>query len=185
MKNLWPDDILETQRCIIKIPQESEAEWMWNLISENTTKYMIWSNWKDHSQTLQNIIDTREKSQKWEEWQGAIYLKDSWKLIWRCWINTYSKDIPSFQLWYWISEEHYGEWIIPECVNKFLQYAFEESNFQKVIIRCDSENINSEKVALKCWFLLEWTLKKHEKIRWKLRDTKFFGILKEDYLWKY
>jgi len=36
------DAVLETERCFLKIPEESDAETMWNLISENTTQYLIW-----------------------------------------------------------------------------------------------------------------------------------------------
>jgi RimJ/RimL family protein N-acetyltransferase len=182
MKKLWLNDILETQRYILKLPQESEAEYMWNLITENTTKYMIWNKSDTVDETLKNIKETKEKSQKWTEWQAAIYDSSSWELIGRCWINTYDEKIPSFQIWYWISEKHYGKWIVPECVKRLLHFAFIESSFEKVIIRCDSENINSQKVALKCWFNFEWEFKKYERINWKLRDTKFFGITKEDYL---
>ena len=100
----------------------------------------------------------------------------------RCWINKYHDDIPSFELWYWIAEEYYGKWIIPECVNKFLKYTFIEHGYNKVIIRCDSENINSQKVAIKCGFTEEGEFKNHERIKWELRDTKYFGITREDYL---
>ena len=55
MKKLWINDILETERCILKIPQESEAEYMWNLITQDTTRYMVWDKWDDFSSTLQNI----------------------------------------------------------------------------------------------------------------------------------
>lgn len=181
MKKLGVTDILETDRCTIKLPQESEAEYMWWLITESTTKYMIWTNWKDSSKTLNNIKETLIKAKEWKEWQAAIYLKDSWELIWRCWINKYYEDLPACELWYWVSEKHYGKWFMPECVKKYLEFAFQKWLYEKVIIRCDSKNINSEKVALKCWFTFEWEFKKHERIKWELRDTKFFWITKEEY----
>lgn len=182
MELLWIHDILETERCLIKTPQESEAEYIWNLITEGTTKYMLWSKWKDYSTTLDNIKKTRDKAKKWESWDAAIYDKKSWRVIWRCWINKISSEIPSFELWYWIAEEYYGQGIIPECVKKYLHFAFVENDYEKVIIRCDSKNINSERVALKCGLVFEGEFKNHERIRWELRDTKYFGITREDYL---
>ena len=184
MKKLGITDILETERCIIKIAQESDAEYMWSLITEDTTKYMIWDKWEDYSSTLQNI----KKAKKWAEegtsWEWTIYLKDSGICIWRCGINEIKDKIPSFQLWYWISEEYYGKGIIPECVKRYLRFAFEESSFEKWVLKCDSNNINSEKVALKCGYSFEWLHKNDDRISGKLRDSKYFWITREDYLWK-
>jgi ribosomal-protein-alanine N-acetyltransferase len=182
MKKLWINDILETERYILRIPEESEAQYMWEIITESTTKHMIWNKWETSKDTLDNIIKTRDSAQSWQYWGAAIYDKESWVLIGRCGINKYHEDIPSCELWYWVSEEYYGKGIIPECVSRILKYAFEKSTIEKVIIRCDSKNENSKKVAVKCWFTHEWTFKRHERIKWELRDTSFYWILKEEYL---
>lgn len=184
MKKLWINDILETKRCILRIPEESEAETMWNLITEDTTMFMIWDKWEDISDTKNNLKETREKCMQWKEWQAAIYEKQSWNLIWRCWINKYHDDIPSFEIGYWVNENYYGKWIIPECVMRYLEYAFEEEKFEKVIIRCDSKNKNSTRVAEKCGFIFEWEFKKYERVKWEIRDTKFFWITREEYFAK-
>lgn len=62
-----------------------------------------------------------------------------------------------------------------------MQFTFKESNFVKGIIRCDTENENSKKVALKCWFSHEWDFKNHERIKWILKDTSFYGITLHEY----
>lgn len=181
VKKLWLQDILETQRCIIKIPEESEAEYMWNLITEDTTRYMIWDKWDDFTRTTKNIQETRENAQAWKSWDAAIYDKRTQKCIGRCGINKIDDKVPSFELGYWISEAYYGKWIMPECVTAYLQFAFEKSSFEKWVIRCNTENENSKKVALKCGFNYEWTFKNNERIRWELRDTSFYGITREEY----
>lgn len=181
MKKLWLHDILETERCIIKIPEESEAEYMWNLITEDTIKYMIWDKWDTYETTLKNIQKTRKNAEAWISWDAAIYDKQTQKYIGRCGINKIRDEIPAFELWYWVSEEYYGKWIVPECVKRFLKFAFEESKFEKWVIRCDTQNKNSAKVALKCGFSHEGDFKNHERIRWKLRDTSFYGITREEY----
>ncbi len=70
---------------------------------------------------------------------------------------------------------------MPECVKRYLQFAFEESDFVKGVIRCDSANKNSKKVALKYWFIYEWEFKNYERIKWKLRDTSFYWITLDEY----
>lgn len=181
MKKLGLHDMLETERFIMKIPEESEAESLWSLISDETTKYMVWDKSDSYEETLKSIISRREKAKLWENWESAIYDKYTWECIWQCGINKIDEKIPSFSLWYWISEKYYWKWIVPECVKRILKFVFEESSFEKWIITCDSQNINSWKVALKCWFELEWTLRKHERVKWKLRDTNYYGLTREKY----
>ena len=119
---------------------------------------------------------------EWKTWEAAIYDKQTWKIIGRCWISRIEDDTALFELWYWISEEYYWKWIMPECVNRYLKFGFEESNFEKIVIRFSSENINSEKVAIKCWFNFKEEIKNYEKIDWEWRDTKFFYITRKQHL---
>ncbi len=175
------NDIIETPRCILKIPTISEAEEMWNLISENITRFMIWSKSDNYNEMLENIKETILKAKESSTWDAAIYEKETWKLLWRCWINKINKEVPAFEIWYWVEEWSWGKWYMPECVKALAKFAFEAWNFEKWIIHCDSQNINSEKVALKSWFTFEWEFKNHERIKWQLRGTKFFWLTREDY----
>ena len=181
MKKLWLTDTLETKRCILRIPEESEAEYIWNLITEDTTKYMIWDKGSDFSGTLDSIKKRKKWVEEWKNWEAAIYDKETLLCIGNCWINKIDDHTPSFALGYWIAPEYYGRWIIPECVREILRFVFEESNFEKWVITCDGQNTNSWKVALKCWFEFEWKLKNHERIKGELRDTNFYGITREQY----
>ncbi len=181
MKIPWINDTLETKRCILKLAEESEAEYTWSLISPNITKYMLWEKWKDYSSTLKNIQKSRKDSLKKKSFDAAIYLKESWKIIWRCWIISVNKQSNSVEFWYWLSESYWWVWIMPECIDRLLQYVFLESCFEKAIIRCDKENTNSSRVAIKCWFTFEWCFRKYEKRDGVLRDTNFYWILKEGY----
>ncbi len=126
MKKLWLDSTLETQRCILKIPQESEAEYMWNLISSDITEYMLWDKWRDFSQTLKNIKKTRKKAESWNSWDAWIYLKKTWKCIGRCGIIWFDRDVPSIEIGYWISSKYWGKWYVPECVKILIDFSFKE-----------------------------------------------------------
>jgi RimJ/RimL family protein N-acetyltransferase len=114
-------------------------------------------------------------------WDAGIYNKTTGVLLWRCGIYKKNIEVPSFSIGYWLWNSYWWEWIIPECVQALTKYAFETWGFEKWTIRCDSMNLNSQKVAIKSWFVFEWEFKKHERIQWELRDTKFFWITKEDY----
>jgi len=40
MKKLGLSDILKTERCILKIPEESETEEVWDLIDDEVSHFM-------------------------------------------------------------------------------------------------------------------------------------------------
>lgn len=181
MKKLWLKDILETQRCIMKIPEISQSQNIWNLIAPALTQYLAWEKWEDVSQTIQNVEQARIKAKSWKAWDAAIYDKVSWEIIGRCGIIEIDDTIPSCSIWYMLAEEYWWKWIIPECVHRIIKFAFEESEFEKIIIRCDSRNENSAKVALKCGLFFEGEFKNHIREKWSLIDMKYFWITKEQY----
>lgn len=190
MKKLWLDDILESQRCILRIPKESEVEEMWNLISDETTQYVNWSKWPDSSWMLENIKNRRQESLVWTSWQAWIYLKDDNILIWSIGFQWLKEDIQSSEIWYWLSEKYWKQWYMTECLEKLIETSFTKLGWNSLIIRTDIPNISSRKLAESCWFLLDGTLRNNSITRWKIVDVTHYSILKKDYLsknklWKY
>lgn len=177
MKKLWINDILETQRCILKVPEESDAEDIWNLVTENIQKYLIRENYE-------SIKHSKQETNTWHLWDAAILDKKTQKYIWRISISYVCEKVKSIELWYWLSEEYWGEGIVVECIKRIKNFSFESANYEKIIIRCDSDNIQSIRVAEKCWFQQEWILRKDHYARWACIDRCYFWLLREEYLWK-
>ena len=177
MKKLGLNDILETQRCIIKLPKQSEAEYMWSLITENTTKYMIWNKWLDSRETLKNIKKTQEKAEKWESWEWAIYDKKTWVCIGRCGINEIDSIIPSFQLGYWIAEPFWNEGYATEAVGAILKFGFETLGLNKVIAVYLPTNEASGKVMIKNGMIKEAEFKNHDVKRGHTKDDNVYVSL--------
>ena len=181
MKKLGLDDILETERCLIKIPQINEVEFIWNLITPQVTENMLWDKWEDSSQTYENLLKARKKAKSWDSWDAAIYLKETWKCIWRCGIPEIDKNIPSVSIWYWLSPKYWWKWIIPECVDKLLSTAFNEMGMINAVLCADSNNMKSRRVAEKCWFTLDGVIRRERKVKWTVRDVAVYTMLKEEY----
>lgn len=177
MKKLWLNDILETQRCILRIPKKSEAEEIWGLVTPNIQKYLIREN-------INSIRDSKKQAQEWKLWDSVIYDKNNNKILGRISISYVSEEIKSIEIWYWLSEQSWGQWIMFECVKRLVDYSFKDADYEKVIATCNSDNEKSIKLLKKMGFIHEWTLRKHQYVRWIAVDIIYFWMLKEDYLRK-
>ena len=181
MKKLWLDDVLETERCLIKIPEIGEAEYIWNLITPDVTENMLWDKWEDFSQTHANLIKTRDKAKKWESWDAAIYLKETWECIGRCWMVNIDNNIPAMEIWYWLTPTYWWKWIVPECVDKLLFVGFQKLWMINAVLCADSNNTKSRRVAEKCGFTLDGVIRRERKVKWTVRDVAVYTMLKEEY----
>lgn len=177
MKKLTIDDILETKRCTLKVPEESDAWEIWELATKNIQKYLVREN-------FESIKNSKKETSKWHLWDGAILHTETQKYIWRLSVSYINEETKSIELWYWISEDFWGQWLIPECVERIKNFAFENAGYEKIVIKCDSSNSQSIRVAEKCWFKKEWVLRKDQYVRWALIDRSYFWFLKEEYSWK-
>ena len=88
-------------------------------------------------------------------------------------------DIPKTQIGFYIDEDHEGKGIISKAVSKIIDYCFDEKGFEKLFMRIHPENLAAQKVAEKCGFELEGTIRKDYKTpSGKLVDLLYYGKVK-------
>lgn len=182
MKKLWLSDKLETKRLIIEMPKIEDARELYTLINDDITEFMPWSKWEDYKFVESHIKEKIELCNNWESWDCLIRKKDNNKIIWKFWIIKFDEDINSIELWYWIWKEFWWQWYIPECVELIKAYWFNILWINRIVIIATKENIKSRKVAEKCWFKLDWILRQHWNVKWKIVDKAIYTSLKEDFI---
>lgn len=98
-------------------------------------------------------------------------------------IKEISAKINRGELAYFIDRNYNGLGIISEISREIIKYGFEELGLNKIIICTSSENIASQRIALKNNFKREGILRK-EFLNYFgiLEDVNYFGLLKSDYL---
>ena len=88
-------------------------------------------------------------------------------------------DIPKTQIGFYIDEAYEGKGIISKAVSKIIDYCFDDKGFEKLFMRIHPENLAAQKVAEKCGFELEGTIRKDYKTAsGKLVDLLYFGKVK-------
>ncbi len=87
--------------------------------------------------------------------------------------------IPKTQIGFYIDESYAGQGIISKAVEEICKHCFEEKGFEKLYMRIHEENIAALKVADKCGFDLEGTIRKDYRTHsGELVDLLYYGRLK-------
>lgn len=181
MKKLTKDFIIETDRLIIKIADHSYLQSFYELIDEDVCKFMVW-NKLSTPDDYKKVIDNRLKDiEEWKRWDAIITDKNTCEMIWSFWIVNYQDNINGIELWYWLAKKYWWNWYIKECVERIIEIWFNDCWYERILIKATKENINSINVAKRCWFQLDWVLRKDAYIKGDFVDKAYYTFLKEDY----
>ncbi len=88
-------------------------------------------------------------------------------------------DIPKTQIGFYIDEAYTGKGIITKAVMEICKHCFDDKGFEKLFMRIHPENLAALKVAEKCGFELEGTIRKdYRNNAGQLVDLHYYGKLK-------
>ncbi len=87
--------------------------------------------------------------------------------------------IPKSEIGFYIDEAYEGKGIITKALNQICDFCFEERGFEKLFLRTHPENVSAQRVAEKCGFQLEGTIRKDYKTTaGQLIDLQYYGRLR-------
>lgn len=149
---------IRTNRLLIRPAQAGDGQQINDAVLESFGQFKLWLPW------AKELPPTREESEIAAREMYADYIlrkqlscvvfKDN-ELIGMCGFVQFKWLIPSGEIGYWCRKNAQGRGYTQEAVNALVLYAFKQIGLRKVILRCDSENDASIKVAEKCGFKLE------------------------------
>ena len=178
-------EAINTDRLLLRKFKLNDAYDMYkNWASDSAvTKYL---SWKHHS----NVALTKEIINQWINeyntqmvYNWAIELKEVKQVIGGISIVALNDKNYSCEIGYCISKMHWSNGITTEALKAVIDYLFSKVNFNRIVAKHDTNNIDSGKVMLKSGMKYEGTLRQA-----KLRDNKEFydlaiyAILKDDWL---
>ena len=87
--------------------------------------------------------------------------------------------IPKTQIGFYIDEAYAGKGIITEAIQLICDICFQDKGFEKLFMRIHPDNIAAKKVAEKCGFELEGTIRKEYKTpSGELVDLLYYGKIR-------
>ena len=145
---------LETERLILRPPQESDAAAMAplanNLTLTKNTVSMPYPYTLDDARAF--ITRSRERRAKGADFPFAIFKKAGMTLIGAVGVHPER----NFELGYWIGEPFWGQGYATEAARRVVRFAFEELNANKIVAGWYHDNPASGRVLEKLGF-------RHEK----------------------
>lgn len=93
--------------------------------------------------------------------------------------GKYGKDSHKDEVGYWIAKEYWGKGIMGKVLKKVCEIGQNEYGLVRIEAPIFAFNLHSQKVAEKCGFVLEGTLRKSHLKDGAYFDSKLFALIKE------
>ena len=177
------DYILKTKRLILRPLKESDAQKLFELCNND----IIYKNLltMPHPYTLDDAYKKIEKAttqfKTGEKYCFAITLKENEnELIGLIDIKNNQK-LSYGEIGYWLDSDLWNKGIMTEAAQEIVCFSFKTLKLHKLIIEAYTNNLGSIKVAIKCGFTHEGTIKEKYFIRGEYHDLAILGLTETDY----
>jgi len=152
----------------LRLVEPRFAEEMYTVVDANREHLAQWMPWPDRTNSVADARAYTERSlREFAEHKaiGLNILLDG-KIVggtgWTDWndqVDVLGVRHASADIGYWIASGYEGKGIVTRCVEVLTRYAFEEYDLHRLTIRAEPENAKSWKVAERCGYEREGTMR--------------------------
>lgn len=180
-------DELQGERVIVRPHTPADFDELWTIIQASRDELRPWLPFADQSQdTLRNWL--AKTSAQWitREFMGmAIVERASHRLVGNIGLMVKEGwEIRSFEIGYWLATSAVGHGYMAGAVRLVTDFAFDHLDAQRVMIRCDAENVRSAAVPARLGFTLEGRMRRDfASPDGHIRDTLVFSMIRDDKRW--
>ena len=115
-----------------------------------------------------------------EDLQVRMELKGSGVIVGGSGLHRIDWKVPKFEIGYWVRTRFAGQGYASETVRTLTAFAFEHLKAKRVEIRCDEGNERSWRVAERCGFQLEGTLRNDSRgTNGEVRSTRVYAKVQD------
>ncbi|MFH0258744.1 GNAT family N-acetyltransferase [Vibrio rumoiensis] len=155
---------METDRLYLAPPCLANQPAMLEAIIESQAELSQFLDWVPFALTEQQSIEaTQQAMVNFDNFENELRYslldKQSGKLVGMIGLLIRDKEVPYFEIGYWLRRSCVGLGYITEAVQALETYAFQDLKAQRVEIRTAGTNTKSQAVAERCGYQLEGTLR--------------------------
>jgi RimJ/RimL family protein N-acetyltransferase len=170
----------ETERLVIRAAQPGEGAAVNEAVRESHAELRSWLTWAETVQTVeQSEAQARDAHAKFHARADLIYrgwLKGTNEFVTGSGLHRIDWTVPRFEIGYFCRTRFVGQGYVSEAVHALARLAFETLKAARVEIRCDELNERSWRVAERCGFTLEGTLRNNARAPdGSLRDIRVYA----------
>ncbi len=143
--------IIETSRLYVRKWQEKDLDKINDILGDpEMQKYVDERPWS--LEAFQGLIQWNEDNFKNNSgyFNCPVILKENDELIGRVGLNPYFKDKGIPEIEWTIGKKHWNKGYASEVAKAVIGHAFSNGYFNVIISMCESDNLASQKVMLKC-----------------------------------
>jgi ribosomal-protein-alanine N-acetyltransferase len=176
--NFTPFPTIETERLLLRRITNDDVKEIFELRSNpETMKYIPRPLVKTTEDALEHIAMIEDKIVTNIGINWGISLKDNPKLLGIIGYYRMQPENYRAEIGYMLLPEFHGKGIIPEAVNRLIQYGFDDLQLHSIEAVIDPDNLASEKVLKKCGFVKEAHLKESDFWEGKFLDKVIYSLL--------
>jgi RimJ/RimL family protein N-acetyltransferase len=174
------------RRVLVRPYEVSDAEAVRAAVEESRETLRPWMPWWNTHQTIDDSIDFCVRSKaRWllrENMNVGIWERESGRYLGGSGYHDPDWMARKFEIGYWIRATAQGKGYVTEAVKVLTRAAFEYMGSNRVEIRCDVRNERSRRVAERCGYTLDGTLRRDTlTTSGELRDTHVYSMVREEY----
>lgn len=190
--NFMIKPVLVGKKVILRPFEEKDCEIMLEILNEPNLKKLTGSVSSDEEANTASLPEEREKIRQWYMTRNeqnnrldlAVVYRDSDQVIGEVVFNEYEEATGNVNFRVLLSESSCNKGVGTEAISMFIQYGMEKLNLHKISLEVFSFNPRAERVYQKVGFQLEGIKREDFLYNQEYFDTKIYGLLKADYLYK-
>lgn len=157
---------METERIKLHPPSLDHQPRMLEAIIESKTELSEFLPWVPYALTNEDSIENTQRAianfENFEdELRFSIIERETGTFLGAIGLMIVNRDIPYFEIGYWLRTSHVGKGYMTEAVCLIEEYAFKELNAKRVEIKASDKNIKSYAIAERCGYIYEGKLLNH------------------------
>ena len=173
---------LKTKRLILRPLRESDATRIFELCNNDVIYKSLLT--MPHPYTMDDarnkITKDTQKFETGEKYCFAITFKENDELIGIIDITNNQK-FRFGEIGFWLDDTLWNKGIMTEATQAVVHFGFKTLKLHKLIIKAYVNNFGSIKVAEKCGFIKEGTMKECYYVHGEYQDLFIFGLTEDDY----
>lgn len=149
-------EILETSRFILEASSEKHAERAYNLIDscrDYLGEFIEWAYDFSLDNAMKSYSQKAESFAKKQAFDYSIIDKQTNKFLGS--ISLIIKQNGVVSVGFWLDETEQGRGVISESLNMLIDFSFNNTTIEKILLQANIDNIKSQKVAEKAGFVFE------------------------------
>ncbi|MEG4146751.1 GNAT family protein [Microcoleus sp. Pol12B5] len=173
---------IETERLLLrKITLNDATDMFEYACNPEVSEYTMWSTHTSIEDTKYFLKSITKMYKKRELVDWGIVHKAEKKFIGTCGFVEWSMTHSRAEIGYALSRRYWGEGYMSEAVNAVIEFGFREMFLNRIVARCEVNNIASARVMEKVGMQLEGILRQQLFVKGRYWDLKLYSILREEF----